>query len=935
MADNDLLRSRADAAVVSRDFALAARLYSTLLQQIPDSIDLLEKLGNVYVKSGNDAKALPIFLQINEKKPDDYSTLTSLGGIYRRLKKYDESINVLQKALKLNKGTAQVYYNLGFTYKFMEKYDEAVDCFETVIQLNPTDVLAYNHLGAIYQKRGETHSAIQTYLKGLKVDCNHPVLHLNLAKSYEKNNEIKNAIAEYNAALRSKPGWHDALSDYSKLLLKLNRTKEAKELVDQALIINPRDVKMYALKGNILMNQCDYFDAGEEFKKALSFDPQYKKALIGLANAMEECGNASHAVEYIERAEKLDPESADILKQAVYIMLSGNRTAAASTKINKLFSIDKEDVETLDLAGQYFLVKKEENKAFGFYNKIKQLDPDYHKYLANASKRYKQNGDLTSAINYIKQYIDVEPLDSKQLTNYALLLLSIDQVDSAIENFRKAFNADKNNALAKVYLDKLSERLNETKTEEENAENADASEEVESAAEEELSENTETEEEKTSDDSLIDEDASSTDSDLWKSESWDPDKMVDENQDPFAELDGDDDESIFTGSNTVPAEDDAEPEEDKEELKDEPAIRDEDPFDNKINPGLTPDSLADPEADAMSEDALAGDGLADDGLTAESLAEEEPDDLFGDMPADTSVQSEPESSIPPMSEAPIDSGELDEFPSDVGSYEEPYEMPYEKPRASEPPRFKSHYDPDFTSQPYPYQEQGSGLSANDTRRLMDSMMKAQDEANRASDAAQKAWDAATKAADAAQIARETENYLNEKAIDAVNEAAEKVRASTEEMAKDIAEKALAERMGMIDDILPKFEKMLDQKNELPDSNSEEIQKALQLFKSLRALGESLPEESRHSFLQSKNRMRMDYIIGRLSGNKGLLKTSQGLRDSGKFTKFVREEEVPLSYKGKRLAFDVLNNVKDLTKYLNDADLSYGLEKIISNVVKGF
>ena len=955
MADNDLLRSRADAAVVSRDFALAARLYSTLLQQIPDSIDLLEKLGNVYVKSGNDAKALPIFLQINEKKPNDYSTLTSLGGIYRRLKKYDESIDVLQKALKLNKGTAQVYYNLGFTYKFMEKYDEAVDCFETVIQLNPTDVLAYNHLGSIYQKRGNTDAAIQTYLKGLKADCNHPVLHLNLAKSYEKNNEIKNAIAEYGAALRSKPGWHDALSDYSKLLLKLNRTKEAKELVDQALVINPRDVKMYALKGNILMNQCDYFDAGEEYKKALAFDPQYKKALIGLANAMEECGNASHAIEYIEKAEQLDPENTDILKQAVYIMLSGNRTAAASSKINKLFSVDKEDVETLDLAGQYFLIKKEENKAFGFYNKIKS--PDYHKYLANASKRYKQNGDLTSAINYIKQYIDTEPMDSKQITNYALLLLSIDQVDAAIENFRKAFNADKNNVLAKVYLDKLSERLAEPPKEEASEEVQDETEQE--AAAEENPESQEAENEEAGDDSLIDEDASSTDSDLWKSESWDPDKMVDENQDPFAELDKDDDESIFTGSQNDLKED--EKESDDEEEKESETIEDKQPE----SPVKGLESLAEPEddSDVLGDAEDAGDNkVPGSDLSSDLLSDDDEDNLFGDSPSDSDdtdlsdlglpeassdgLGNEPvmddsssddgldddlSSSLPPISEAPIDSDELDEFPEDLaadGTH-------YEKPRYPEPPKFKSHYDPDFTSQPYPYPNQSSGLSANDTRRLMDSMMKAQDEANRASDAAQKAWDAATKAADAAQIARETENYLSEKAIDAVNEAAEKVRASTEEMAKDIAEKALAERMGMIDDILPKFEKMLDQKNELPDSNTEEIQKALQLFKSLRALGESLPEESRHSFLQSKNRMRMDYIIGRLSGNKGLLKTSQSLRDSGTLSKFVREEEVPLNYKGKRLAFDVLNNVKELTRHLNDADLSYGLEKIIANVVKGF
>lgn len=79
MAGNDLLKSRADAAVLSRDFALAARLYNSLLQQSPNDVELLEKLGSIYVKSGDDKKALPYYTKINSIKPKDFDTLNSLG----------------------------------------------------------------------------------------------------------------------------------------------------------------------------------------------------------------------------------------------------------------------------------------------------------------------------------------------------------------------------------------------------------------------------------------------------------------------------------------------------------------------------------------------------------------------------------------------------------------------------------------------------------------------------------------------------------------------------------------------------------------------------------------------------------------------------------------------------------------------------------------
>ena len=108
MSGNDLLKSRADAAVLSRDFALAVRLYNSLLQQSPDDVSIMEKLGSVYVKSGDDKKALPYYIKINQIKPNDFNTLNSLGGIYRRLKQYDESIKVLKEALNLGKDIAQV-----------------------------------------------------------------------------------------------------------------------------------------------------------------------------------------------------------------------------------------------------------------------------------------------------------------------------------------------------------------------------------------------------------------------------------------------------------------------------------------------------------------------------------------------------------------------------------------------------------------------------------------------------------------------------------------------------------------------------------------------------------------------------------------------------------------------------------------------------------
>ena len=93
---NNGILDRANAAILSRDFEQAARIYKGLLKSDPQNIELLSSLGNLYVKSGDDEKALAYFSEIIRIDPKNVEALNSLGGIYRRLKKYDDYLLIGQ-----------------------------------------------------------------------------------------------------------------------------------------------------------------------------------------------------------------------------------------------------------------------------------------------------------------------------------------------------------------------------------------------------------------------------------------------------------------------------------------------------------------------------------------------------------------------------------------------------------------------------------------------------------------------------------------------------------------------------------------------------------------------------------------------------------------------------------------------------------------------
>ena len=452
MPVNKSLLARAQSAVISRDFDLATRLYNEMLQESPDDIELLRQLGNLHVKNNKDDQALPVFTRITELSSNDVDALISIGGIYRRQKKYDESIAVLERALSTGTNNTQVSYNLGFTFRQMKQYDDAIACFEDVVDQNPNDVLAFNHIGAIYAEREEHEAAIETYLRGLKTDPNHPILQMNLAKSYEATGANIKAVAAYAAALKAKPGWLECIDNYCKLLLKLNRVRDAYDLINGALRLNAEDTKMHTRMGDVYMKQSIFPHAEKEYKEALTYDGDYMPALEGLADSQEEQGKTADAVQTVRKIEKLDPENPSVIQKSASIYLSANDLAAAYEKIMQLMDSSSKDVQTLSLLGQYYISNGEWKKAEETLQQIIAIEPTYSEFYRSGAKRFAQMGKTEEAERYLQRAIAQNPRDAVALTQLGTLYEKNNQLDKAYDAYRKAAAADINNNTAKTSL---------------------------------------------------------------------------------------------------------------------------------------------------------------------------------------------------------------------------------------------------------------------------------------------------------------------------------------------------------------------------------------------------------------------------------------------------------------------------------------------------
>ena len=890
--EKGLLLSRAQAAVISRDFALAVKLYKTLLKDEPDNLVYLKELGNIHVKNGEDEKAIPYFEQIITFHPQDVDAMISLGAIYRRLQRYEDSIIILNRALDEGENGAMLNYTLGFTYKEMKQYDDAIDCFEIAISENPTDVLAYNHLGSIYLERKEYQKSINSFKRGLQIDQNHPIINYNLARCYKEANLYSDAIRCFEIALKTKPGWIDAIRDFSELLVKCQRSKEASDLVTHAIDLHPNDSKLLSLLGKIFLDQYDYLSAEDAFKKAYSNNDNDIQILSGLAEALEKGEKIQESLEAVISALEIEPENKDVRKQYVHVLLSAREYDKAHESLKELYKeTGDEDVQVLDLCEQYYICVDEDERSQQIHERINKVDKKYNKHMLNAAERFIQKGKDQQAEEMAKNFIEKEAQNPDGYNTLAKVYISQNKLPEAIETYNKSQSLKKPNVLASKQVQNLQKRLNIA------AQNQIPQDEV-VAPQEEIKE------EELNSELLSDE-----------NEVFDFEKMGDNI--PF-----------------------------KEEL-----IEEEDDF---FAPDLK--DVADEEIDVFENKEEAPLSTEQELLSA---ADEKPESLEGYVPAIAESDENDDFDFDVMGDNPACEEEItensNEDEDDLAALLDqkefvPQNEPVSVPNQTMSSQNQASIDDKLQLAEQKLQEaENLQLSALDTaNKVMESVIDAQKIAQKIAEEQQNLLEEQkNQLNDQLELSKNQEEQEEESLNDILEnddifeeEVKEEDFGNEEKCEDDISEEGVVTEQIPNEDssenlvqtvqyLLPKIERILED-----DELALQYTSELELFKKLLDLCEFLPEDIKKEFLTSKVRLQIEYVIAKMSGKPGLLKTAHSLLKSGvisdSYVATTSEEEMNVT---NEVLFNLIDYTKKLSEDLEDKSLAEGLQTYADSVLE--
>ena len=277
------------------------------------------------VAKGKIEPAIKEYERLLDDNPNDVNTLNRIGDLWVRINRNDEAVKTFGKI-------AEHYARDGFflkaiaIYKKINKLDPSkLDIYARLADLYAKQGLAmeaksqYQVLADYYLKHGDPANALNTYRKISELDPNSINVHVKLADLHSQVGQTAEALKEYDRVGRMllKRGMLDEAVQVFKKALKIDAKNvelveslvtaliEAKDLnnaqgiVEQALNTNRDHPRLLALWGKILMAKGDVSSGQKALHRALEADASDPVVREALADLYLHQSDANRALEMV------------------------------------------------------------------------------------------------------------------------------------------------------------------------------------------------------------------------------------------------------------------------------------------------------------------------------------------------------------------------------------------------------------------------------------------------------------------------------------------------------------------------------------------------------------------------------------------------------------------------------------------------------------
>lgn len=316
-------------------------------------------------------------------------------------------------------------------------------------------VFSYRTIGETLEKAKMYTTAYKTYSNGMKKTEHGDIFYKKLGDLSTCRQDLLTGLECYKKALKVNPDNREILLKLATLIQAAfpDRLNEAIDYYNKLLEFNIDNDKIYYELGHLYLRKEDKLNAVSAFKLALAYDNDNPYFNNSLAYAYVRAELYDDAIDYYQRAIKLNPDSkwTSIVCHAlgsVYGEVKGNFDAAEATYQAGLV-LDPSNYELLMSLGDLLMVKGDLDRAIRTYCDGITLDPENFLAYAKAGLALWEKDYIEESIVAFHKSINLNPNFEISQNNLGVVYLDgMGTPKESIEYFLNAININPSYTLA-------------------------------------------------------------------------------------------------------------------------------------------------------------------------------------------------------------------------------------------------------------------------------------------------------------------------------------------------------------------------------------------------------------------------------------------------------------------------------------------------------
>ena len=344
---------------------------------INDSSDKDNKNNTINLSSNNNNNIIN-----NNNNTLEFKNITQLLNVFsdiiKKISNYDcaAALDLLLKKIPPNQfKSCFVYTLIGRCYFELAKYKDAEKYYNLSILLDPS-----------YLTGLEYYSSVLWHLKDQYKCCNlahhcleqcqfSPETWVVLGNTFSLQKEHETAIKFFIRATQINPAFAYSYTLAGHEYVENENFSEANNCFKKALAFDERQVNAWWGLGNIQLKEQNYSEAVRLFKRCLSINNHSAILHFYLGTAYLQNKDIKNALNNLLNAQKLDPKNPMIQYQVANIYMSQGKNEEALKILKNLEENMPKEAPIYISIGKIYKNKKEYKKALDYFNKAIDLDP--------------------------------------------------------------------------------------------------------------------------------------------------------------------------------------------------------------------------------------------------------------------------------------------------------------------------------------------------------------------------------------------------------------------------------------------------------------------------------------------------------------------------------------------------------------------------------